>query len=82
VTLDSAPHGVPVLLGEPDLPVARRLRLAELGLRPGAVVTVLGRTAGGGRIVGIGDARVAVGRTLLASLLVTRALPGTDPGAA
>ena len=65
VTLASAPFGVPLLLGRATLPVARRLRLAELGLRTGATVTVLRRTAGGGRIVGVGDARVAVGRNVL-----------------
>ena len=68
VTLATAPCGVPLLLGSADLPVPRRLRLAELGLRPGVTVTVLRRTAGGGRIVGVGDARVAVGRAVLGSL--------------
>jgi len=65
VTLASAPLGVPLLLGRADLPAARRLRLAELGLRAGATVTVMRRTAGGGRIVAVGDARVAVGRNVL-----------------
>jgi ferrous iron transport protein A len=50
--------------------------LAELGLRPGSVVTVLRRTAGGGRIVGVGDARVALGRRLLAALPATAARVG------
>lgn len=68
MTLESAPYGLPLTLGEADLPVQRRLRLAELGLRPGATVTVVRRTAGGGRIVGIGDARVALGRQVLSSL--------------
>lgn len=35
-------------------------RLAELGVRPGSRVTVLRRTAGGGRIVGVAGARVAL----------------------
>jgi Fe2+ transport system protein FeoA len=65
VTLASAPCGVPVILGRAALPAPRRLRLAELGLRPGVTVTVLRRTAGGGRILGVGDARVALGRGLL-----------------
>ncbi|HEY6795636.1 MAG TPA: FeoA family protein [Kineosporiaceae bacterium] len=65
MTLASAPLGVPLVLGNASLPVPRRLRLAELGLRPGVTVTVLRRTAGGGRIVGVGDARVAVGREVL-----------------
>lgn len=37
-----------------------RARLAEFGLRPGAAVMVLGRTAGGGRLLGIGAGRVAL----------------------
>jgi ferrous iron transport protein A len=68
VTLASAPLGVPLLLDRANLPAPRRLRLAELGLRAGATVTVLRRTAGGGRIIGIGDARVAVARNVLLQL--------------
>lgn len=68
MTLASAPCGVPLLLGEAALPAPRRLRLAELGLRPGVTVTVLRRTAGGGRILGIGDARVALGRGILTAV--------------
>jgi ferrous iron transport protein A len=71
VTLASAPCGVPLLLGHAELPAPRRLRLAELGLRPGATVTVLRRTVGGGRILGIGDARVALGRGVLTSVSAT-----------
>lgn len=40
--------------------VSRPLRLAELGLRRGVSFRVLRVTAGGGRIVGIGGARVAM----------------------
>jgi ferrous iron transport protein A len=36
------------------------LRLAEFGLRAGAVLTVLGRTAGGGRLVSLGTSRFVV----------------------
>ena len=70
MTLATAPLGVPLQLGVAALPAPRRLRLAELGLRPGATVTLLRRTAGGGRIVGVGDARVAVGRTVLGQVPV------------
>ncbi len=76
MTLASAPCGVPLLLGEAALPAPRRLRLAELGLRPGVTVTVLRRTAGGGRILGVGDARVAVGRQVLVKLAASFAHPG------
>ncbi|HEY6934184.1 MAG TPA: FeoA family protein [Marmoricola sp.] len=41
---------------------AHRLRLAQLGVRVGARVRVLGRTSGGGRVLGIGSARLAVDR--------------------
>ncbi|MFZ2561166.1 MAG: FeoA family protein [Corynebacterium variabile] len=40
-------------------------RLAELGVRPGASLTVVQRTAGGGRVIDIGSARYAIdNRTL------------------
>lgn len=40
-------------------------RLAELGVRPGASLTVVQRTAGGGRVIDTGSARYAVdNRTL------------------
>jgi ferrous iron transport protein A len=35
-------------------------RLAELGIRPGAPLTVVQRTAGGGRVIDTGSARYAV----------------------
>lgn len=70
MTLDQAPRGVPLVLRRPDLPVPLSRRLAELGLRAGAVVTVVRRTAGGGRIIGIGDARVALGRQTLRQVSV------------
>lgn len=70
MTLDQAPRGVPLVLLRPDLPLPRARRLAELGLRPGAVVTVVRRTVGGGRIVGVADARVALGRDTLRRMTV------------
>ncbi|NTV39618.1 MAG: ferrous iron transport protein A [Demequinaceae bacterium] len=36
------------------------LRLREMGLRPGALVRMTGRGAGGSRIVMIGAARIAI----------------------
>jgi ferrous iron transport protein A len=73
VTLDQAPRRTPLVLLRPQLPIARARRLAELGLRPGAVVTVLRRTAGGGRIVAVGTARVALGRETARGLDVLQA---------
>ena len=45
-------------------------RLAALGLRPGAEVSVLRRTSGGGRLLGIGPSRFAVDQATLAALVV------------
>jgi ferrous iron transport protein A len=71
VTLATAPFGIPLVLGEAALPAPRRLRLAELGLRNGVTITVLRRTAGGGRILGVGDARIALGRGILSRVIVS-----------
>lgn len=55
--------GAVVVLGAPDVSIARARRLAELGLRAGERVEVLQRTAGGGRLIGVGHARIALDRT-------------------
>jgi Fe2+ transport system protein FeoA len=39
-----------------------RVHLARLGLRSGAEVTVLTRTAGGGRLVAVGTSRIGLDR--------------------
>lgn len=62
-----------MILGMPQLPAARARRLAELGLRSGARVTVLHRTAGGGRLVAVGHTRIALDRATLAELPVVQA---------
>lgn len=43
-----------------DADPAVRRRLAEMGIRPGAALRVLYRTTGGGRVVSVGGARVAI----------------------
>ncbi len=48
-------------------PAVRR-RLAEMGIRPGATVRVMYRTTGGGRVVSVGGARVALDRELSAAV--------------
>lgn len=53
--------------------VAPLRRLAELGLRPGAPVRCVRRTAGGGRIVDVAGSRVALGRDLLERITVVEA---------
>lgn len=59
-----------------DLPVGRRasvrtvaeqplrVRMASIGLRPGAEVVVLARGASGSRLVRVGDARLSLAREL------------------
>lgn len=54
-------------------------RLGELGLRPGALVEVLGTSGRDPLLVSIGDARLAVGREL-AELVGVELLVGTDDG--
>ena len=45
-------------------------RLMELGLRPGAHATVLQRTAGGGRVVEINGARIALDRSMTRAIAI------------
>lgn len=67
-TLAGQPVGRRVVMGVPRLDRARTRRLAELGLRAGAEVVVLHRTAGRGRIVAVGDTRIALDRATLQCL--------------
>lgn len=48
-------------------------RLAALGLRRGAQVRLVHRTAGGGRVVNVAGARIALDREMLSRLHVERA---------
>lgn len=43
-------------------------RLAEMGIRPGSSISVLYATAGGGRILGVEGARIAVDRVTADSI--------------
>lgn len=70
MTLETVPVGTTAVVATLHSSPARRLRWAELGLRPGARVTVRARTAGGGRILGIGLSRVAVDRAVLRAIHV------------
>lgn len=45
-------------------------RLAALGVRPGALVTLGHRTAGGGRVVAVAGSRIALDRDVLAGIEV------------
>ncbi|MGN6608623.1 MAG: FeoA domain-containing protein [Jatrophihabitans sp.] len=70
-TLAGTAPGVPVRLASVDLTGPVRLRLAEFGLRRGALVTVLSRAAGGGRVVGVDGNRIALDRGTASRLGVT-----------
>ena len=63
LTLADAPLATPLTLSE--LPDRHALPLSRQGLRPGAVFTVVRRSTGGGRVVSVAGARVALGRSLL-----------------
>ena len=71
-TLARASIGATVqVLGVRGAPGPLRGRLAELGLREGASIQVVQRTAGGGRIVGIAGTRLALGAEVLDFLAVS-----------
>jgi ferrous iron transport protein A len=59
-TLATCPPDVGLVVDAVTGDPVRRRRLAELGVRRGAAVRVLSRTAGGGRIVAAGAARIAL----------------------
>lgn len=64
--------GSTVRLGGLDsVGASQRRRLAEFGLRPGRWVTVLARTAGGGRLVGLGTSRIALDAETVRLLAIT-----------
>ena len=60
-------------LADPDLTT----RLSRLGLRRGARLEVVQRTSGGGRVVAVADARVALDASVARQLLV-RLVPDRD----
>ncbi len=66
---DVRPGGFAVL-ETPDVPTSMARRLAELGLRAGERVQVMHRTAGGGRLLAVGDTRIAVDRQTARSIPV------------
>ena len=69
MTLRDLPVGVAALvLSMRDQPL--RIRMASMGLRPGAELTVLARGASGSRLVRVGDARLSLARELAAGIEV------------
>jgi ferrous iron transport protein A len=65
VTLADAPLARDALVASVDADPALARRLAELGIRGGEVVTPLHRTTGGGRILAVGDTRLALAGSVL-----------------
>lgn len=53
-----------------DVTGSMRRRLAEAGIRCGAEVEVLNRTAGGGRLIAVAGSRMAIGTELAQSIQV------------
>lgn len=47
-----------------------RVRMESMGLRPGAEVSVIARTASGSRLVKVGDARLTLAKELARSIEV------------
>jgi len=76
MTLDGAPTGLPmVVLAANADSVSVTRRLAEMGIRTGVVLRILSRTSGGGAILAIADDRLAVSRSILASIQVAEEAP-------
>lgn len=72
-TLATAALGSRVRVDAVEAEHATRRRLAELGIRPGARVDVLSPTSGGGRVVAVSEARIALDRATAAGVTVTPA---------
>lgn len=67
--LSDAPIGSPLTVAATSAPGLTR-RLAELGIRPGATVTVIQHTSGGGRVIDTGSARYAIDHRTLTRIEV------------
>ncbi|EEI16130.1 FeoA family protein [Corynebacterium lipophiloflavum] len=71
--LIDVPVGAQAVIDEHTLDASTSQRLRELGMRPGASVTVVQKTSGGGRVVRVGSARYALGVQALRSIGVSAA---------
>ncbi|WP_273367930.1 FeoA family protein [Corynebacterium massiliense] len=73
-TADTLPVGATVTLGEKCISgqcdSALAVRLGELGIRPGASVTMGHRVAGGARLVTVGTCRYAIDKRTLRAIEV------------
>ncbi len=68
MSLDQSPLGATMTFVATGASEDVARRLAELGLRVGAVLSCTQRTAGGGRIVAVDGSRIALGRDLLRAI--------------
>jgi len=69
-TLDDVPTGLPVVVQRPHLTPAYTRRLAELGIRHGALVSVLMRTVGGAGVITVDNSRIALDSTTMRQIPV------------
>ncbi len=76
IPLCDLPLGVAAHVQSVVAPPAMQRRLAELGIRSGVALSCTQRCAGGGRIVSIGHARLALDRAALQAVVVDLT-PGT-----
>jgi len=68
--LGGAPLHAPLLLTGVSVDGRSQRRLVSMGLRAGVRLSVQQRLAGGGRVVNVGGARVALGQAVVNGLLV------------
>lgn len=80
MNLSEAPIGAVVRIEDVAGVPRTRLRLAELGLRPGESVAVSHRTSGGGRVVSVDHGRIALDKATLQTIAVTVQDPPTSAG--
>ncbi|WP_291313259.1 FeoA family protein [Corynebacterium sp. UBA2622] len=72
-SLIDVPVGAQAVIGAHTTDASASRRLRELGLRPGACVTVVQKTSGGGRVVRVGNTRYALGAPALRTIAVNAA---------
>lgn len=70
MTLNQAPLHEPLVLIGADVDAGLARRLLRLGLRPGARLKLVQRLAGGGRVISVEGARLALGHAVLSRLTV------------
>ncbi len=68
--LGGAPLHAPLLLAGVSVDGKSQRRLVSMGLREGVRLSVQQRLAGGGRVINVAGARVALGQAVVNGLLV------------